>query len=80
MEKNRDVPTLFLFLPLYIKLMRHTVLGRRGRAGPPPPLPPGKLNIADYSHVSQALGRLQVLFSSIPLVQVIVQCTVSATG
>ena len=47
-------------------------LGRRSRVPPPPlqaPPPPGKLNIvespgkiniADYNHVSQALGRLQV--------------------
>ena len=35
--------------------------GGRGRAPPPPTsAPPGKLNIKDYTNVSNALGRLQV--------------------
>ena len=35
--------------------------GRRGRSRAPlPALPPGKINLSDYNHVSAALGRLQV--------------------
>ena len=37
--------------------------GRRGRSRAPlPALPPGKINLSDYNHVSAALGRLQVCF------------------
>ena len=36
--------------------------GRRGRTRVPlPALPPGKINLSDYNHVSAALGRLQVV-------------------
>ncbi|XP_023343065.1 rho GTPase-activating protein 190 isoform X14 [Eurytemora carolleeae] len=45
--------------------------GRRGRSRAPlPALPPGKINLSDYNHVSAALGRLQVKPRSAPLAAV----------